>query len=91
MGVYGGATYAIKKGMSDVYHSGTGDQYATFDVGICKSITGDGEGCAEFDAIRPCSNGHYNADLIKSIVVNSLTSCTITCLDGGTTSCKQSG
>lgn len=91
MGSYGGAVYGIEKDMTDVYHSGIGDQYATFQVAICKNNTSrDPHGCNDLEPLKPCSNGYYNANLIKSIVVNSLTSCIITCLDGGLTSCKQS-
>lgn len=90
-GSYGGAVYGIRKGASDVYHSGYGDTYATFDVGICDQMDINGGPCHQSRNIMNCSGGHYNADYIKSITINALNSCTITCLDGGSTSCKQSG
>ena len=88
-GIYGGVAYGIQTGMTDVYHSGTGDEFASFEVGVCKSMPTNGGPCMEHQTVSPCVDGHYNADLIGSIQVNSLTSCSITCLDGGSTSCKQ--
>lgn len=91
MGSYGGAVYGIKSGLADVYHSGVGDEYAYFMVGVCNHMTNNGGRCDQAGPQQVCPNAHYNADLIKAIYINSLTSCTVTCLDGGDTSCKQSG
>jgi hypothetical protein len=85
-------TYAIKRGKVDVYHSKYGDEYLTVVVAPCKRI--ENGVCMELDPqnLHNCvNNAHYNGNLIDTIMVNSLDSCTVTCLDGGTTSCKQSG
>jgi hypothetical protein len=95
MGVFGGAIYGIPSGEVDIYHSGDGDTFATFQVGICHGIHHDlfGWNCDSFELISNCSSQHYNAELIKSIYIKSANpnSCSITCSDGGTNSCKQSG
>ena len=91
MGAYGGAVYGIKSGLADIYHSGVGDEYAYFMVGTCQHMTNNGGRCDQAGPQQVCPNSHYNADLIKAIYINSLTSCTVTCLDGSDTSCKQSG
>lgn len=91
-GSYGGAIYGIKAKNVDIYHSGTGDEYATFDVGACNELPNNGGACTKPDNVVSCTGTtHYNADLIKQIDIYSVTSCKITCLDGGDASCKQSG
>lgn len=90
MGVYGGAQYGIAAGGTDTYHSGIGDQYATFNVAACGKV--DRDACLNVTSqLKSCTDGHYNADLIRRIDVNSLSSCAVICNDGSTTSCKQSG
>lgn len=92
-----GAVYAIKRHSSDVYHSKYADEYMTIDVGECKNVAWDlwaGEICTDENPqpMQNCvDNVHYNGNLIKTITINSVNSCTVTCLDGGSTSCKQSG
>lgn len=87
------AVYAIPRGRVDVYHSKYADEYLTVNIGVCKRM-GDNDSCVEYEqgSMQNCVNNvHYNGNLIDTIQVNSLTSCTVTCLDGSTTSCKQSG
>lgn len=90
LGACGGFIYAIERGGMDLYHASTGDNYATFEVGICKNKIGSF--CYLYESLQNCVNNvHYNADHIKTIDVNSLTSCTVTCMDGSSTSCQQTG
>jgi hypothetical protein len=91
-GMFNG-TYTITRGGSDVYRSKEYDEYATFKVGYCKKVDWFFGYCEDDPSpLENCVNGeHYNADHIKTIHINSSTSCTVTCLDGSTTSCKQSG
>ncbi len=87
------AVYGIKKGQADIYHSKHADEYVTIKVGECKKINHNGL-CEQVDfvTLQNCvGNVHYNGDLISAISIKSLNSCTVTCLDGGTTSCKQTG
>lgn len=95
MGTYGGAIYGIPSGKSDIYHSGDGDTYVAFQVGLCHGIHSSffGWNCDSSELINNCSSQHYNAELIKAIYINSANpnACSVTCLDGGTESCKQSG
>jgi len=91
------ADYAIKRHSQDVYHTKYADEYLTIEVGECKNVEWKmftGEICRDENPqpLQNCvANSHYNGNLIKTITINSLHSCTVTCLDGGTTSCKQSG
>jgi len=87
-GIFGGATYAIGANGTDIYHSGLGDEYAEVKVGGCTQANKGS--CTEPVNVAICSgDGHYNANRIKEVHINSLTSCAITCLDGGVTSCKM--
>lgn len=82
--------YGIKKGATDTYHSGNGDKNATMIVAVCSWMTRNGGGCSKVEplTISNCTGGvHYNAEQIKSIQINSLKSCEVTCLDGTKTSC----
>lgn len=89
--------YVIKRHSSDVYHTKYADEYVTIAVGECKKVEWNmfaGEICMDEDRqpLQNCvDNVHYNGNLIKTIAINSLNSCIVTCLDGGSTSCKQSG
>ena len=81
--------YGIKRGRNSSYNAKFGDTNATFEIGQCKSINFAGL-CVEADAssITNCvGNTRYDAYHIKKIKINSLSSCTITCLDGSATSC----
>jgi|SRR5688572_25187785 len=89
-GSYGGAVYGIKRGGNDIYHSGMGDEFASIKIGVCNGGVNRDQ-CPSFGPLAVCVDGHYNADYIKSIQINSLSSCTVTCLDGSPTSCKQIG
>jgi hypothetical protein len=89
---YGDAMYGIKKGSTDIYHSGRGDTTATLLVGVCSWMVKDGGLCTRVEplTVANCFGGvHYNAEKIKSIQVNSLKSCVVTCLDGSKTSCVE--
>lgn len=89
-GMYGGATYYISPQGADTYHSGYGDEYAEVKVGLCNQSQGDS--CTAPVNLNICSgSGHYNADHIKEVHINSLSSCSIICLDGSATSCRQGG
>jgi hypothetical protein len=82
--------YGVKHGRSAKYHTKPGDRHMTFEVGVCKHLNKLTGLCVDFDSItlNNCVGGaNYNADHIKSITVNSLTSCAITCDDGGSSSC----
>ncbi len=81
--------YDIRRGGSDTYHSKNADEYVTVEIAEWTPAPGDKYAHKEF---HNCVNlVHYNADLIKTIRINSINSCTVTCLDGGTTSCRQTG
>lgn len=87
-GKAGGAVYGIPKGEADIYHSGNGDERATFQTSTCQHMESSifGYACNSYGSLNPCAAGHYNADQIKSIVISSPSSCTITCRDGN--NCK---
>ncbi len=83
--------YGIRAGKSDIYHSGRGDGYATILTGVCQSMTYNGSACKTIDGetLRNCVGGvYYNANKIKEININGLRSCSVTCVDGGNTSCR---
>lgn len=85
--------YAIPSGKVDIYHSKYADEYLTIEIGLCHHMR-DNDTCDDvnYESLHNCVNNvHYNGNLIDTIQVNSLTSCTVTCLDGSTTSCQQSG
>lgn len=81
--------YEIKAHRQEVYHSKYADEYVTFRIGTGKSRENN-QGM-EYDLQNCVNNVHYNGNLISSIEITSPTSCKVTCLDGGTTSCRQSG
>lgn len=93
LGTWGGAPYPITSGGHDTYHSGQGDQYMKVEIGACNKVSTKGyfPTCVDTGPSTVCSNGHYNNDLVKTITITSLNTCSIVCMDGGTTSCKQSG
>lgn len=82
--------YGVKHGKTAKYHSKPGDKHSTFEIGECKhfnSLTGL---CLSFESkdIKNCvGNTYYNANKINSITINSLSSCTVKCVDGSSSSC----
>ncbi len=82
--------YGVKHGKSAKYHTKPGDKHTTVEIGECKhfnSLTGL---CLSFDSknIKNCvGNTYYNADKVDSITINSLSSCTVKCTDGSSSSC----
>jgi hypothetical protein len=80
--------YQIPMGESDDYRTKFSDENMAFMVGICTDM--GHFSCNDYDLlsfVRCTPNKTYNGNLIRSIDVNTLNSCTVTCLDGGTTSC----
>lgn len=95
MGTMSGAVYGLKRGANGIYVTGSNrfggtDAYTEIDVGVCTQLNENGT-CDAPGKLPACIAGHYNAELIKEVRVTSLTSCAVTCTDGSTTSCKQSG
>lgn len=95
MGTMSGAVYGLRRGANGIYVAGSNrfggtDTYTEIDVGTCTQLNDNGT-CDAPGKMPACIPGHYNAELIKEVRVTSLTSCTVTCTDGTTTSCKQSG
>ncbi len=95
MGTMSGAVYGLKRGANGVYVTGSNrfggtDAFTEIEVGVCSQLNENGT-CDAPGKMPACIAGHYNADLIKEIRVTSLTSCVVTCTDGTSTSCKQSG
>ena len=85
------AIYYINKGSQGVYKSKYADEYVTVDVGEPLHDNNGNIVGVDYNSLHNCvGNVHYNGNLIRSIEINSLNSCTVTCLDGGSTSCKQS-
>jgi hypothetical protein len=87
-GKIGGAVYGIPQGEADTYHSGMGDERATFWIGTCHHMVPNrfGYACDSHENLNQCTSGYYNADQIKTITIHSPSSCTITCRDGN--NCK---
>lgn len=81
--------YGIQAGKKSVYHSHYADEYLTVMVGVCALISWNGV-CREMDyrTYKNCVNNvHYDGNLIKEIHIDSLRSCTVTCVDGSNDSC----
>lgn len=94
LGTLGGAVYPIRSGRTDIYHSGAGDEFMKVEIGACHNIQGNFFPTCDDNPLNEsasCSNGHYNADLVRAIYINAPNFCSIICNDGSTTSCKQSG
>lgn len=84
------AIYGILSGEMSAYHPKSWDEFSTVEVGLCKLIEDDV--CVEVESLSNCvNNARYNAYHIKSIQINSITSCTVKCADGSATSCRQAG
>lgn len=82
--------YGVKRGKRDNYHAKFGDENTTFEIGECKRINSITGLCLELDAssMNNCVGGkHYDAYKIKTITINSATSCSVTCHGGGSSSC----
>lgn len=80
--------YQIPMGESEVYHTKFSDEKMTLMIGVCTDM--GHFSCNEYDYysfVRCTPNKKYNGNLVRSVDINSLTSCTVTCLDGTTTSC----
>jgi hypothetical protein len=91
-GMYGGAVYSLQRRGMAVYYSGVGDEYATFEVGVCHEMTQGECALGHYELPHNCvERRHFNADLMKSIELVSLTTCAVLCWDGGSESCRQSG
>lgn len=98
---FGFATYSIKAGRSDVYHSKGGDAATKFTASRCLayqdvvSYYTDANGNLSWYVTTICVQRQtlcndqktYNVDLMKSIQVFGVNACLVTCLDGSTTSC----
>jgi hypothetical protein len=82
--------YGIKRGKRDTYHAKYGDENTTFEIGECKRINSITGLCLEFDAnsMTNCVSGiHYDAYKIRTVTINSASSCSVTCHGGGSSSC----
>ena len=87
---YNDNIYGIRVGRADVYHVGTGDTRATIYVGNCSALPGNGLICHKIEgrSLINCVNyAHYDMNQVDTIHINALNACTVTCSDGGTTSC----
>ncbi len=82
--------YGVEHRNTSKYHSKPGDSKATFEVGVCQQLNNLTGFCTKFKSksLKNClGHTYYNADKIDSITINSLTSCTVRCNDGTSTSC----
>ena len=83
--------YAVRAKKADTYHAkATGDVNATIKVAACNKINKVTGICSEFnsDTVKNCvSEARYDFYKVKSVKISSLDSCTITCNDGGNSSC----
>jgi len=98
---FGFATYNVKAGSTDVYHSKGGDAATKFTASRCLAykdvinLYDDGNGNLFYYTTTICVQKQtlcndqkiYNVDLMKSIQVFGVNACLVTCLDGTTTSC----
>ena len=86
--------YGIKAKKSDTYHAkATGDVNATIKVAQCNKINKVTGVCNEYTAnsMKNCvKESRYDFYKVKSVKINSLGSCSVTCNDGDTTSCLAS-
>jgi hypothetical protein len=85
-----GTQYGIKRGKHDTYHAKFGDEDITFEVGKCTKLNKLSGICisVEGGSMANCvNNNHYDAYHIKRITITSPSSCTVTCDDGGKSSC----
>lgn len=83
--------YGVKAKKSDTYHAkATGDVNATIKIALCNKINKVTGVCSEFAAnsVKNCvSEARYDFYKVKSVKIDSLDSCVITCNDGDKTSC----
>lgn len=82
--------YGVKHRNSSKYHAKPGDSHTTFEIAACERFNNTSGICIKFDPkkLKNCvGNTYYNANEIDSITINSLSSCTVNCNDGTSTSC----
>jgi hypothetical protein len=79
-----GKTYLVKKGGTDVYHTGVGDTRVAILVGACMLPDSNGN-CSSVP--KRNSLRFYNAELIQDIHIKGVYNLQVTCVDGGSTSC----
>lgn len=81
--------YGIYAQRASKYTAKYGDTEATFEVGTCNKINFAGL-CTEAEANSTSNcvgNNRYNAYKVKRVLINSASSCTVVCQDGGPSSC----
>lgn len=84
--------YGVEHRNTSKYHSKPGDSKATFEIGVCQEFNNLTGICTKFKSrsLKNClGNTYYNTNKIDSITINSLTSCTVRCNDGSSTSCAS--
>lgn len=82
--------YGVKHRNSAKYHAKPGDTHMTIEIGDCERFNYTSGLCTKFNSkkLRNCvGNTYYNANEVDSITINSLSSCTVNCNDGTSTSC----
>ncbi len=86
--IFPDTVYQVPMGESEIYHTKFSDEKMTLMIGICTDM--GHFSCSGYDYysfVRCTPNKLYNGNQVRSIDINSLSSCTVTCLDGTTTSC----
>ncbi len=86
--IFPDSVYQIPMGESEIYHTKFSDEKMTLMIGVCTDM--GHFTCSGYDYysfVRCTPNKKYNGNLIRSIDINSLSTCTVTCLDGTATSC----
>ncbi|MBX9587053.1 MAG: hypothetical protein K2X50_07315 [Gammaproteobacteria bacterium] len=83
--------YGVKAKKSDTYHAkATGDVNATVKVALCGKINKVTGVCSQFvaNSVKNCvGEARYDFYKVKSVKIDSLDSCIITCNDGDKASC----
>ncbi|MBX9586295.1 MAG: hypothetical protein K2X50_03465 [Gammaproteobacteria bacterium] len=82
--------YGVEHRGSSKYHAKPGDSHTTFEIGTCERFNHLTGICVKFDLkeLKNCVNNvYYNANKIDSIIINSVSFCTVKCNDGTSTSC----
>lgn len=80
--------YGIQKQGTDVYHAGSGDDFAYIRVGICSNYQFP-DHCEEFQNLNSCVTSHYDINQVSDITINPDMHCDVKCRDGSSTSCKR--
>ncbi|MBX9587230.1 MAG: hypothetical protein K2X50_08235 [Gammaproteobacteria bacterium] len=86
--IFPDSVYQIPMGESDTYNTKFSDEQMVFKIGVCSDM--GHFSCNEYDYqgfVRCTPNKRYNGNKVRSIDITSLTTCTVTCLDGTATSC----